>query len=134
MGKRKYVMKLWKTTIVIWSDYDPQQVELADIARDAQEGDAYCSKQTADFIEDVEKDPEWDGTEFFGEGDNDFYEEGNIPEGFEYCGCCNFYHKIGYAGDCRNDEERYVWDEDKEKDVLVSAAELRRRREMKEKT
>lgn len=24
------------------------------------------------------------------------------------CGCCGWYHKEGYEGDCRNDDERYT--------------------------
>ena len=27
------------------------------------------------------------------------------------CGCCGFYHKEGYEGDCRNDNERYTLEE-----------------------
>jgi len=26
---------------------------------------------------------------------------------FLECGCCGCYHKEGYEGDCRNDNERY---------------------------
>ncbi len=26
---------------------------------------------------------------------------------FLECGCCGFYHKEGYSGDCQNDNERY---------------------------
>lgn len=57
---------LHKTTIVVWSDYDPATHELADLVRDACEGDAYCSKQHSVFVEKFEDDPDWDGTEFFG--------------------------------------------------------------------
>ena len=24
------------------------------------------------------------------------------------CGCCGWYHKEGFEGDCRNDDERYT--------------------------
>jgi hypothetical protein len=58
--------KLWKSTIVIWSDFDPQKVELADLAREATDGGAYCSKQKARFVK-VAGDEDWDGTEFFNE-------------------------------------------------------------------
>jgi hypothetical protein len=57
--------QLWKTTIVIWSDYDPQNFRLQDLAFQADEGDAYCSKTEAEIIEDPVNDPDWDGTEFF---------------------------------------------------------------------
>jgi hypothetical protein len=59
-------MKLYKTIVVIWSDYDPtDEVELEDLARDATNGDAYCSKQHTVLVEKPEKDPDWDRTEFF---------------------------------------------------------------------
>lgn len=57
--------RLFKTTIVIWSEYDTSGVELDILARDAISGDAYCSKQECDFVEDPSKDKDWDGTEFF---------------------------------------------------------------------
>ena len=59
---------MWKTTCVIWTDYDPAHLELEDLAREAQQGDAYCSKQHCEKIADHTNDPDWDGTEFFGEG------------------------------------------------------------------
>lgn len=65
-------MNLWKTTIVIWSEFDPQHVKLERIAYEAIEGDAYCSRQKVTFEVDVEKDDDWDGTEFF---DNPMDEE-----------------------------------------------------------
>ena len=64
-------MRLWKSTIVIWSEFDPQTVELDRLAQEAMSGDAYCSLQTADLIEHAELDPNWDGTEFFGVGDDE---------------------------------------------------------------
>jgi hypothetical protein len=56
---------LFKSTIVIWSDYDPSNTELADLARDATDGDSYCSRAGAVKVDDPSTDPEWDGTEFF---------------------------------------------------------------------
>lgn len=57
---------LYKTTIVIWSEYDPdQQVEIDELARDAVSGVSYCSKQTTELVPDPAKDKDWDGTEFF---------------------------------------------------------------------
>jgi hypothetical protein len=56
---------LFKTTVVIWTDYDTRESELEDIARDATSGDAYCSKQTCGHVLEPDKDPDWDGTEFF---------------------------------------------------------------------
>jgi len=43
-------MKLWKTTIEIWSDYDPFGVELEDLAREAQVGDAYCNSSISERV------------------------------------------------------------------------------------
>lgn len=61
-------MKLWKTIITIWSEFDPQQVELEDLAREAVVGSAYCSRCFSAFVE-TKTDPDWDGTEFFDNGD-----------------------------------------------------------------
>jgi hypothetical protein len=63
---------LFKTTIVIWSDYDPsQEGDIDELAHDATYGDSYCSKESSVVVEDPEKDPDWDGTEFFGVDDGD---------------------------------------------------------------
>ena len=62
---------LFKTTIVIWSDYDPSPSwcssrPISELAHDATYGDSYCSKESSVMVEDPEKDPDWDGTDFFG--------------------------------------------------------------------
>lgn len=63
---------LYKTTIVIWSDYNPiDKMELEDLAREATSGDAYCSKMTAERVEDPEGNPDWDRTEFFQEDEDE---------------------------------------------------------------
>ena len=56
---------LWKSTIVIWSEFDPQTVEIADLARDATDGNSYCSSSTVELVKNPQKDKDWDGTEFF---------------------------------------------------------------------
>ena len=56
---------LYRTTIVVWSPFDGNEAELADIAFQATEGNSYCSKQVSVLVEDPSKDPDWDGTEFF---------------------------------------------------------------------
>jgi len=63
---------LYKTTIVIWSAYDPEKssMELEDLAHDATVGEAYCSKQKSERVEKPEENPDWDGTEFFGDEDD----------------------------------------------------------------
>jgi len=56
---------LWKSTIVIWTEFDPYDTEIDTLAWHAMEGDGYCSRHIADHIADPESDPDWDGTEFF---------------------------------------------------------------------
>lgn len=56
---------LYKTTIVIWSEYDGTTVELSDLARDAEVGESYCSRYRSEQCANPEADPDWDGTEFF---------------------------------------------------------------------
>lgn len=57
---------LYKTTIVIWTDYLPES-DIDNLAREAIYGDAYCSRHEVSKIEDPEGDEDWDGTEFFAE-------------------------------------------------------------------
>lgn len=57
--------KMFKTTIVIWSNYDPNPVELEDLAQSATDGDAYCSVQRTEEVSNPRDDPDWDGTDFF---------------------------------------------------------------------
>ena len=63
----KMAKNLYKTTIVIWSDFEPRNVEIDDLAREAVEGASYCSVRRDVLVRDTTTDPEWDGTEFFGE-------------------------------------------------------------------
>ena len=59
---------LYKTKIVIWSEFDPNgNMELDELARDAMVGESYCSEQSTTKVDDVDNDDDWDGTEFFGE-------------------------------------------------------------------
>lgn len=58
-------MKLYKSTIVIWSEFNPVTMELSDLAREAETGEAYCSRMEAQVIREPTSDPDWDGTEFF---------------------------------------------------------------------
>lgn len=63
---------LFKTTIVIWSDFNPKdQLEIDDLARDAMSGDSYCSTSQTVEVADPANDKDWDGTDFFGEDDDE---------------------------------------------------------------
>lgn len=61
---------LWKTAITVWSRYPGDTVPLAYLARQAEEGDAYCSWIASSYILSPDGDPGWDGTEFFLEPDD----------------------------------------------------------------
>lgn len=61
-------MKLWKTTIVIWSKFDPQTCELIELAKEATDGNAKCTKQESRCVQNVDNDPDSVGIgEFFDE-------------------------------------------------------------------
>jgi hypothetical protein len=71
---------LYKTTIVIWSEFDPESgdcdIRMYDdgierLARAACEGEAYCSKLKIQAVQKPEQDPDWDGTDFFEEEDEE---------------------------------------------------------------
>ena len=63
-------MNLYKTTIVVWSDEDPQGLEIDELCREAVSGSSYCSKHSTSIITNPGSDPDWDGTEFFGIDDD----------------------------------------------------------------
>ena len=62
--------KLYKTTVIIWSKYDPtDRFELDDLAIEAMSGEFYCSEQHSECVDDAEDFPD---TEFFGiDGEDD---------------------------------------------------------------
>lgn len=47
---------LYKTTIVIWSDYDTSGTELSELARDAESGDSICTRQHVECLSRSEFD------------------------------------------------------------------------------
>jgi hypothetical protein len=59
---------LYKTTIVIWSEFPGEDVELERLAREATSGDAYCSRYRSERVSEPSGDPAWDGTDFFAKG------------------------------------------------------------------
>ena len=59
--------KLFRTTIHIWTEYDPtNSVEIDDLAREAMTGEGYCSLQETELVTDPDKFP---NTEFFDDGE-----------------------------------------------------------------
>jgi hypothetical protein len=56
---------LYESTIGIWTRYDPTELELTEMAHEAESGDAYCSGMKCVLVLEPEKDSAWDGTEFF---------------------------------------------------------------------
>lgn len=59
---------LYKTTIVIWSDFPASGFEIDYLAREAMTGDAYCSSQETEYITNQNEFP---STEFFDSPDED---------------------------------------------------------------
>lgn len=51
-------MKLFKTTVVIWTDENPEDWELEDLARQATHGDAICTSQVTVPVDDLTHDEE----------------------------------------------------------------------------
>lgn len=60
--------KLYKSVIVIWSEYDPSSVELSHLAREAENGDAYCSGFRSSLVKKADQDPD------FVEGMHEFFQ------------------------------------------------------------
>jgi hypothetical protein len=60
---------LFKTTIIIWSEYDGSGASLEDLARDATSGESHCHSQKSEWIEDPKNDKDFSGEEFFGLSD-----------------------------------------------------------------
>lgn len=76
--------QLYKTTIIIWTEHDPDFLEIEPLARDATSGDSYCSAKRSVLIEDPKADPDWDGTDFFDAGDDDACPDD--PDGVHHIG------------------------------------------------
>ena len=56
---------LFKTTIVIWSEFNPRDKEIDALARDAMMGDAFCSRSEVVYRVHPKHDQDWVETEFF---------------------------------------------------------------------
>jgi hypothetical protein len=57
--------KLWKTTIVVWSEWDPRNVETINLVREATNGDAYISREEHELISNPYKQPDGPPDGFF---------------------------------------------------------------------
>ena len=62
---------LYKTTIVIWSDFEPSHLELEDLARDATSGESFCSRCIREAIQHPEMDEYPPDEEFFLDGEEE---------------------------------------------------------------
>jgi len=62
--------KLYKTVIVVWSEDDTSDLNLARIGKDVEIGDSHCSSRDCNLIEDPESDDDWDDTSFFEDDDD----------------------------------------------------------------
>jgi hypothetical protein len=60
---------LYKSAVVIWTEYDPSKVDpqLSDLAFHAETEYVWCSSMKTVRVADPEKDPEWNDTDFWDE-------------------------------------------------------------------
>lgn len=59
---------LYKTTIVVWSDFNPDDVPIIDLVNDEGDnefGRVYISYRSYRLMADPSLDPHWDNTEHF---------------------------------------------------------------------
>jgi hypothetical protein len=71
---------LFKTTIIIWSEANTDNVSAEELAHDADSGDSYCSVKNCKFVESPDEDEDWDDTEFFGDDEEEEEEEEDAEE------------------------------------------------------
>lgn len=75
---------LFKTTVIIWTEYDPHKTELLYhedglefLMREASSGNGYCSNAGTIEVIEPTQDPDWDGTDFFNDEPEEEEEESN---------------------------------------------------------
>jgi len=66
---------LFKTTLVIWSRFDPEGMEMEDLAFSVSQDESYCSGCATEEIENPRKDIDFDGNSFFRPEDSTNEEE-----------------------------------------------------------
>jgi hypothetical protein len=54
--------RLYKTTLVIWSEFDPRRMENATLGRESDEGEAWSEPRRTELVDDPEYFPD---TDFF---------------------------------------------------------------------
>lgn len=57
--------QLWKTEIVIWSDFDPQKVSVSRLAQEGEDGAAYIGKAHSELVAGWQHDPDAPSDDFF---------------------------------------------------------------------
>jgi hypothetical protein len=75
--------KLYRTTIIIWSEYDANQVELEDLAYEATSGNALCTEQKSVLVDPAGDDNSEAIADFFGDyddDDDDAADDGDSPD------------------------------------------------------
>jgi len=58
--------QLWKTEIVIWTDYDPQKVPLSRLVAEGEGGTAYISKGHSELVASPYQQDDGPPEDFFG--------------------------------------------------------------------
>ncbi len=61
--------KLWKTSIVVWSEYDPQKVPPGRLVVEAESGDAYMAVCHSELISGPYEQDDGPPESFFGDED-----------------------------------------------------------------
>lgn len=66
---------LFKTTIIIWSEANTDNVSAVDLAQDSDDGASYCSVKNCKLVEDPDEDADWDDNDFFLDDEEEEEEE-----------------------------------------------------------
>ena len=60
---------LYKTTLVVWSNFDPKEVSANNLVKDSS--NSYISYRNTRILHDPEQDPHWDHNNHFEENSNE---------------------------------------------------------------
>ena len=75
LTKSEDAMTLYKTTLVIWSEANPSNMTISELASELVDddgfGSTYCSKRLSELTASPKTDPDWESTEFFDRADED---------------------------------------------------------------